>query len=54
MKYDLCGKCAHELREAFELKPLARAVDEKIVCAHCKRKRYGGKYELLPKRGAEK
>ena len=54
MKYDLCGKCAHELRENYDLKQLARAADEKVVCAHCRKKRYVGKYELLPKKGADK
>lgn len=52
MKYDLCGKCAHELEYAYQMRPLDRKKDEKVVCAHCKKKRYGGKYELLPKKEA--
>ena len=50
MKYSLCGKCAHELEEHYDVRKLERAVDEKVVCAHCKKKRFGGRYELLPKK----
>lgn len=51
MKYDLCGECAAKMEAAYRLKKLERPADNKITCAHCKRRRYGGKYELLPKMG---
>lgn len=49
MRYDLCGACAAKMKESYKLKELERPADNKITCAHCGRRRYGGKYELLPK-----
>lgn len=57
MKYELCGACAAKIEEAyrmnlggaFRLIRLERPADNKIRCARCGRRRYGGKYELLPK-----
>ena len=49
MKYDLCGECAAKMEAAYRLKKLERQADNKITCANCGRRRYGGKYEILPK-----
>ena len=49
VKYDLCGACAAKMKEAYKLKELERPADNKITCDRCGRRRYGGKYELLPK-----
>lgn len=50
MKYDLCGKCAHEMEAAYDVRALDRAKNEKVICARCRKKRYGGRYEVLPKK----
>ena len=50
-KYDLCGKCAAELREGYKLSRVAGGVDNKITCSNCGRRRYGATYELEKKGG---
>lgn len=54
MRYDLCGACAAKLNESYKLKVLERQADNKITCAHCRKRRYGAKYELLPKKEGAK
>lgn len=50
MRYDLCGACAAKLSESYELRKIEHPADNKITCAHCRRRRYGAKYELLPRK----
>ena len=50
MRYDLCGACAAKLSESYELQKIECQKDNKITCAHCRKRRYGAKYELLPKK----
>ena len=50
MRYDLCGACAAKLGEAYALRKIEQPADNKITCAHCGKRRYCGKYELLPKK----
>ena len=53
VKYDLCGACAAKMKESYKLKVLERPADNKIRCARCGRRWYGGRYEILPKMGDE-
>lgn len=47
MKMDLCRPCAEELKhDGRECKLVRREVNEKITCAVCGCKRYGGTYEV--------
>lgn len=46
MKLDLCGACLAAVRAEHEIKLLTRGVDNKITCAHCGRRKYGGTYEV--------
>lgn len=48
--YDLCGRCAAELREAYTLVKLQGGVNQKITCAHCGKRRYGATYRLEPRK----
>lgn len=48
---DLCVPCKLELEEAYTLTQVAGGVENKITCAHCGRRRFGGTYQLSPKRG---
>ena len=43
---ELCGQCAAKMAEAYKLKQLPRAVNQKIFCGLCQRKRYGATYEV--------
>lgn len=46
MKQDLCGACLAAVRAEHGIKLLTRGVDNKITCAHCGRRKYGGTYEV--------
>ena len=46
MKLDLCGACLAQVRADHEIKLLTRGVGNKITCAKCGRRRYGGTYEV--------
>ncbi len=48
--YDLCGCCAAKLREAYTLVRLKGGVNQKITCAHCRKRRYGATYRLAVKK----
>lgn len=49
VKYDLCGTCAEQLKEGYNLKKISGGVDNKITCSNCGRRRYGASYELTKK-----
>ena len=44
---DLCGVCAAKLATAYAIRKVAGGVDNKITCAECGRRRYGGTYEMV-------
>ena len=43
---DLCGICAAKMAEGYKLVQLPRAVNQKVFCGLCRRKRYGATYEV--------
>lgn len=45
-KMELCGVCAAKLREEAEIKKVGGGADNKVTCAKCGRRRYGGTYEV--------
>lgn len=47
---DLCGACAAKLGTAYSVRKIAGGVDHKVTCAECGRRRYGGTYEIAPKK----
>lgn len=47
--FELCGKCAEQLKSGYELRRVAGGVDNKITCAHCGKRWYGASYELEKK-----
>ncbi len=49
---DLCGVCAAKLATAYAIRKVAGGVDNKITCAECGRRRYGGTYDVTKKGGA--
>ncbi len=48
-KMDLCGQCAALMADTYDLRKVAGGADNKVTCANCGRKRYGGTYEITPK-----
>lgn len=52
MRADLCGRCAARKAATHEVRKVAGGVDNKITCAACGRRRYGGTYEVTKKGGA--
>ena len=46
MKLALCGACLAQVGADHEIKLLTRGVGNKITCAKCGRRRYGGTYEV--------
>ncbi len=47
---DLCTECAAKLGEAYSLTKIAGGVDNKITCAHCRRRRFGATYKVAPRK----
>ena len=45
----LCGRCAELMRDAYKIKLRSRPINNKITCDCCKRRRYGGEYDVEPK-----
>ena len=43
---ELCGQCAGKMAEGYKLRQLPRAVNQKVFCDLCRRKRYGATYEV--------
>lgn len=48
MKRELCVPCSVKLAETNNVKKTRHRRD-KITCDECKRRRYGGEYEVSPK-----
>ena len=49
-KATLCGKCVELMRDRFIVRLVHRPINNKVDCQCCKRRRYGGEYELTPKK----
>ena len=47
----LCGRCAEVLRSRYIVRLMHRDVTVKINCDICRRLRWGGTYDVIPKRG---
>lgn len=45
-KVDLCGPCVAVMKTGYEVRKVSQGVDNKITCAKCGRRRYGGTYEI--------
>ena len=43
---ELCGSCAAKMEAGYKLRQLPRAVNQKVFCGLCQRKRYGATYEV--------
>lgn len=50
----LCGRCAELMRERFFIKTISRAINNKITCSNCKRRRYGGTFAVEAKQKTNK
>lgn len=48
--HELCVPCANRYSEAFTVKKVSGGADNKITCEHCKKRRYGGTYEVTRKK----
>lgn len=46
---ELCGACEAKLEEAYSLKRIAGGINNKITCANCGRRRYGGTFSVKKK-----
>ena len=49
-KMSLCGRCAELMRERFIVRKVSQPINHKIDCDNCKLRRYGGEYDISPKR----
>lgn len=52
--HELCVPCANRYSEAFKVVRIGGGSDNKITCEHCKKRRYGGTYEVTRKPKGEK
>lgn len=51
---DLCGTCAAKMQDGYKLtQQFPRPANNKIFCAMCRRKRYGGTYQIEKKERAQ-
>ena len=49
-RMELCGRCAELMRDRHLVKVVSRGINHKITCENCKCRRYGGTYDVEPKR----
>ena len=49
----LCGRCAEVMRSRYIVRLVNRGIDEKVTCDVCKRRKYGGTYDIQSKRHKE-
>lgn len=49
-KMELCAKCAALIADAYDVRRLAGGVDCKVTCEQCRKKRFGGTYEVATRR----
>lgn len=50
---ELCGKCAELLRAKNIVRVVSRPINHKVTCENCKWRRYGGTYDVEPKKEKE-
>lgn len=46
LRKDLCVPCAAKLSIGYAVRKVAGGADQKVTCAECGRRRYGGTYEV--------
>lgn len=49
-RMELCGRCAERMRDRHIVRLVHRGINTKITCENCRLRRYGGTYEVEPKR----
>jgi hypothetical protein len=49
-RMELCGRCAERMRDRHIVRLVHRGINAKITCENCKLMRYGGTYDVEPKR----
>lgn len=47
---ELCGRCVELMRDRYMVKLVHRPINHKITCENCKCRRYGGTYDVEPKK----
>lgn len=47
---DLCGGCVEKLKSAYHLRQVSKDAAHRIVCAECRKPRYGGRFEVGSKK----
>lgn len=47
---ELCGRCVELMRDRYMVKLVHRPINHKIDCENCKCRRYGGTYDVEPKK----
>lgn len=46
-RMELCGACAATMKDGgFSVQQVTRSVDQKVVCANCGKRRYGGAFDV--------
>ena len=45
---NLCGRCVELLRDRHIVRVVNRPINHKITCDVCRRRRYGGTYDVEP------
>ena len=49
-RMELCGRCVELMRTRHMVKLVHRPINHKITCEQCKLRKYGGTYDVEPKR----
>lgn len=53
-KMELCAKCTALIADAYDVRRIAGGVDYKVTCEHCRKRRFGGTYEVETRAKREK
>lgn len=53
MEKELCGECAEKAKDGYKVTQLPKPANNKITCALCGRRWYGGTYRLEKQKGRE-
>ena len=53
-RMELCGRCVALIRDKYFVKLVDRPSNHKVTCQHCKRRRYGGVYDVAPQEKRDK
>ena len=49
-RMDLCGRCVEAMRQKHLVRLVNRPINYKITCECCQLRRYGGTYDVEPKK----